>query len=321
MPHKPLSPNEVTKEDRFVTFQMWWMWMAFAAIFIVGEALRQGSFFLWLGFGAAVSGILALLGIPSLGQIVVFINISGILIVLERRFSERYAFKKPVPPVGVPVESSPLDGLSMSNDEEQAQYVIRKTGTGWEIAYGGKSHAIKQSVGLFHIRNLILKPGEWIHCSELKRLSSEGLSDPKYHPYSRMTKDQLEAESLHVIGDHSTEDIIKQLPFEKIKMLKDALVERRESDNFDSPEDKIDQLKALEFIESHLNSITDNRGRPRKINDQADTDRKAVSAAINRCRNNLQEHRDLYTHLNSFIQAKGNAFRYLPDRPIEWKTD
>ena len=75
-------------------FETWWVWMALAAIFITGEALRKGSFLLWLGFGSASSGILALLDIPIAGQIAVFINISGILILLERRFSERYTFKR-----------------------------------------------------------------------------------------------------------------------------------------------------------------------------------------------------------------------------------
>ena len=99
------------------------------------------------------------------------------------------------------------------------------------------------------------------------------------------------------------------------------MIERKELDNFNNPEEKIDQLNALQFIEKHLKSITDKKGRPRKIHDQADTDRKAVSAAINRCRNSLQEHKELYTHFRSFIQAEGNSFRYLPDRPIEWTTE
>ncbi len=295
--------------------------MALAAFFIVGEVLRKGSFFLWLGFGAAAAGILALLEIPTSGQIAVFINISGILIVLERRFTERYTFKKPQTLTNVYSDPEAYDNRTMSDDVEIPQYVFRKTGPLWEIKYDGKSYIMKHSVGLFYIKNLIIKRGEWIPCSELKRLSSENVSDPKYHPYSVMTKDQFETEGLHVMGDNPPEDIIKQLSVKKVKQLRDALVERKELDNFDSPEEKIDQLKALEFIEKYLNSITDQKGHPRKMNDQADTDRKAVSAAINRCRNNFQEHKKLYTHFKSFIQAKGNSFRYLPDRAIEWKTD
>ena len=86
-------------------------------------------------------------------------------------------------------------------------------------------------------------------------------------------------------------------------------------------EERIDQLKTLDFIERYLETATDKKGRSRKILDQEDTDRKAVSIAITRSRNSLSEHKDLLIHLKSFIQAEGNYFRYLPDRPISWKTD
>jgi hypothetical protein len=77
----------------------------------------------------------------------------------------------------------------------------------------------------------------------------------------------------------------------------------------------------LESVEKYLKSVTDKKGRSRKVFDQEDMDRKAVSIAINRSRNNLRKHPELFIHLKSFIQAEGNSFRYLPDRPIYWKTD
>ena len=285
--------------------------MALAAIFITGEGLRKGSFLLWLSFGSAASGILALLDIPVTGQIAVFINVSGILIRLERRFSERYSFKKSM---NYNVNNDSL------NDQSGDLYVFRKTGTGWEIKYGGISYSIKHSIGLTHIRNLIIKEGEWLHCSELKRLSSGNMNENNSQ-YTKMSKEQLEIENLSIGDNTRPEDIIDRLSLDKIKGLRDILIERRESDNFDSPEEKIEQLNTLEFIEKYIKSVTDNKGRPRKINNQEDTDRKAVSAAINRCRGNLQEHKELYTHFKSFIQAEGNTFRYLPDRPIDWKTE
>jgi len=287
---------------------MWWVWMALAGLFIMGEVFRHGSFFLWLGFGAAASGILALLDIQTLGQIAVFINISGILILLERRFLERYTFKQPQ-------RSIP------SSDDEGDINLFRRAGAGWEIKYGGKSYTIRHSKGLLHIRNLIIKRGEWIPCSVLKRLSSDDGAENRYEHYATMTGEQLAGENLRVAEGIAPEDMIDRLPLAKIKILRDALAERKAVDDFNSPEEKIDQLNTLDFIEEYLKKVTDNKGRPRKILDQTDTDRKAVSAAINRCRNNLKEHIDLYTHFKSFIKAEGNAFRYLPDRPVDWKTE
>ena len=103
--------------------------MALAWLFIMGEVFRHGSFFLWLGFGAAASGILALLDIQTLGQIAVFINISGILILLERRFLERYTFKQPL-------------GSESSSDDAVDSNVFRKAGAGWEITYGGDRKSV-----------------------------------------------------------------------------------------------------------------------------------------------------------------------------------
>jgi len=282
--------------------------MALAGVFIMGEILRKGSFFLWLGFGAGASGILALLDIQTPGQIAVFINVSGILILLERRFLERYTFKQPL--------------LSISSSDDVInQNVFRKSGAGWEVRYDGQSYFFKHSTGLLHIRALIIKEGEWVHCSDLKRLSSNDGTEAKYEAYRTMTKEQLEGENLRIGEGLPPEEIINRLPLEKIRKLRDFLIECKEIDDFKSPEEKIEQLDTLNFIEKYLNQVTNQRGRPRKILDQTDTDRKAVSAAINRCRNNLKEHKELYTHFKSFIRAEGNSFRYLPDRPIDWKTE
>ena len=69
--------------------------MALAALFLIFENLRTGAHFLWLSFGGAAAGVLGLLDVPVAGQIAVFIIFSGILIVFEKRFFDRYRFKKP----------------------------------------------------------------------------------------------------------------------------------------------------------------------------------------------------------------------------------
>jgi predicted DNA-binding protein YlxM (UPF0122 family) len=136
-----------------------------------------------------------------------------------------------------------------------------------------------------------------------------------------MTPGQLNTENLRIQDGFSAEEIIDRFSLAEIKKMRHGLVERKAVDDFNSPEEKIDQLDTLEFIEQYLKKALDNKGRPRKIHNQTDTDRKAVSAAINRCRNNLRENKELYTHFKSFIKAEGNAFRYLPDRPVDWQTE
>ena len=298
-------------------FEIWHIWMLLAGLFLIGELFRLRSFFLWLSFSAALSGILSLLEIPAAGQVAVFINMSGIMIVLERRFNERYTFRKPL----LNTEFFPqIENLSLDTHSENVSFIFRKSGPGWEIKYGEQSYTVKPTIGLFHIRNLIIKQGEWIHCSELKKLSADDMYEFKYGPYKSMSHEQLENENLRVKEDIHPEDIIHHLPLNKLKQLRNELIERKEADNFDSPDEKIDQLDLLEFIEKYLNSITDKKGKSRKLHDETETDRKAVSAAINRCRKSLIEDKDLYIHLVSFVHAEGNSFRYLPDRPIHWQT-
>lgn len=175
-------------------------------------------------------------------------------------------------------------------------------------------------MGLSHIRNLLISQGKWITCTDLKNISSRIL-DKETDQYKNMSRDQLNLENLAAYENIPPEDIIDRLSMEKIKKLRNLLREKIAANDFKDMEERIQSKDILEFIEDYLKKNTNIMGRSRKMPDRLETDRKAVSAAINRCRNSIREHEELYTHFKSFIQAKGNSFRYLPDRPINWKTD
>lgn len=291
--------------------QMWLVWGILAAVFITGEIILNGSFVLWLAFGSAVSCILALLHTPTAGQIAVFVNMSGILILLERRFKEHYRFKT-------------WEEFSANNKGsptgKPGHYALLKKGPVWEITFNGRSCTIKHSIGLSHIRNLIINQDKWITCTDLKNISSRILDD-ETDQYKNMSKEQLALENLTAYENLPPEEIIDRLSMDKIKKLKELLYEKIAAGDFKDPEERIQGKNTLEFIENYLKKNTNIRGRSRKMPDRAEADRKAVSAAINRCRKSIKEHKELYTHFKSFIKAKGNSFRYLPDRPIYWETD
>ncbi len=78
---------------------LWWIWLIIAAFFIIMEIFTAGFFILWFGIGAAVAGILALLGVGIAWQWLVFVLVSGILFAVSRRFAERFTKKQP-PGVG-----------------------------------------------------------------------------------------------------------------------------------------------------------------------------------------------------------------------------
>ena len=79
--------------------KIWWIWMAIAAFFIIAEIFTMGFALLWFGIGAAVAGILALLGCGLGWQLASFIVISGVLFAVSRSFAERFTKKQP-PGVG-----------------------------------------------------------------------------------------------------------------------------------------------------------------------------------------------------------------------------
>ena len=76
-------------------FEIWWVWMGLAAIFLIGEIFTAGFFLIFLSVGAAAAGTLALLDVGRAGQFIVFIVVSGILFVFGRRFADRVTEKQP----------------------------------------------------------------------------------------------------------------------------------------------------------------------------------------------------------------------------------
>jgi membrane protein implicated in regulation of membrane protease activity len=69
--------------------------MILAAIFVIGEIFTAGFFILWFGIGAAVAGILALLGLAAGWQWAAFVVVSGVLFAVSRRFAERFTKEQP----------------------------------------------------------------------------------------------------------------------------------------------------------------------------------------------------------------------------------
>lgn len=76
-------------------FKIWWLWMGLAAIFAVGEIFTEGFFLLWFAVGAAIAGVLAILGVGAVWQWAAFVVISGVLLAVSRRFAERFTSKQP----------------------------------------------------------------------------------------------------------------------------------------------------------------------------------------------------------------------------------
>ena len=75
--------------------KLWLIWFAVAILFVIGEIFTAGFFLLWLGVGAAVSGVLALLGVGPVAQFAVFVVLSGVLFASTRKLADKITGSQP----------------------------------------------------------------------------------------------------------------------------------------------------------------------------------------------------------------------------------
>lgn len=73
----------------------WWAWMILAALFMIAEIFTAGFFILWFGVGAAVAGVLALLGLGQLWQWSAFVVVSAALLPFSSRFAKAVTKDQP----------------------------------------------------------------------------------------------------------------------------------------------------------------------------------------------------------------------------------
>ncbi len=78
--------------EYFTTFA-WWHWYLIAILLLGLEMLTPVSFFLWLGVGAGITGVLVqMTGLASWqSQCVLFVALSFVALLLGRRFIRRAA--------------------------------------------------------------------------------------------------------------------------------------------------------------------------------------------------------------------------------------
>ena len=148
-----------------MTFGIWLIWMAVAAVFIIGEIFTLGFFLLWFGIGAAVAGILAIFGLGGSWQWGAFAVVSGVLFVLSRRFAERFSKKQPpgigadrfIDKKGVVLEE--VDNIKNSGRIRMGKEEWRAESDTGEVIPVGKMVEVTKLIGT-HVVVKILKEGE-----------------------------------------------------------------------------------------------------------------------------------------------------------------
>jgi len=148
-----------------MTLGTWLIWMAVAAVFIIGEIFTLGFFLLWFGIGAAVAGILAIFGLGGSWQWGAFAVVSGVLFVLSRRFAERFSKKQPpgigadrfIDKKGVVLEE--VDNIKNTGRIRMGKEEWRAESDTGEVISVGKMVEVTKLVGT-HVVVKTLKEGE-----------------------------------------------------------------------------------------------------------------------------------------------------------------
>jgi membrane protein implicated in regulation of membrane protease activity len=128
----------------------WLLWLILAGIFAIGEIFTAGFFLFWFAVGSTLACVAAYLGVSPTWQWSIFLVTAGILVVISRRFADRFTKQQP-PGVGadryvgktgivlVRVDNVRNEGLvRIEKDEWRAD-----SETGEIIPEGTKVHAVK----------------------------------------------------------------------------------------------------------------------------------------------------------------------------------
>lgn len=68
-----------------LSISMIWIWLAVAVIFIIIEAITVGLTTIWFAAGALIALVLALLKVPPLAQVIIFLIVSLALLATTRK--------------------------------------------------------------------------------------------------------------------------------------------------------------------------------------------------------------------------------------------
>lgn len=83
-----------------MVIEEWILWLLLAGIFLVSEMFTTGFFLMWFGIGAAAASLAAFLGLRTEYQWAIFIVVSGVLLLLSRKFADRITRRQPQPGIG-----------------------------------------------------------------------------------------------------------------------------------------------------------------------------------------------------------------------------
>jgi len=213
--------------------------------------------------------------------------------------------------------TSQVPGISEGQTEAQrpAQSAIfRDEGEYWQILYEDRCIRIRSLKGLFYLRHLLQHPGDKIHVSSLAALGDH------YSRPGRSTADRgLDVPPDPPLLAHDLGGVIDSRAAREYRTKLDELrSELEEASQWADLGRAASIQREIEFIEKELASAYGLNGQLRKLDDQIERMRKAVTNCI---RDSIvriaKQNPALGRHLSNAIRT-GLLCRYSPENTVCW---
>ena len=169
--------------------------------------------------------------------------------------------------------------------------LFRRDGAVWHITYRGQAIRMPDAKGLRDIATLLARPGELVRATQLAGLVTPAGADPVLDDRARAAYKARLTELDQDIDDATASN---------------------------DPERAARAAAERDALISELTHALGLGGRSRRLGDDSERARKAVTARIHHAIGHLQRyHPDLAAHLRAAIRT-GTACAYQPARPTDW---
>lgn len=175
---------------------------------------------------------------------------------------------------------------------------MRREGAVWQLEFSGRAVRLPDAKGLHDLRYLLSRPGQGVPAVQLQRAGSELEATAASH------------------GADALDDQARDAYRRRVAEL-DAAVAAAESDHDLGRAERLRDERA--FLLAELSAAVGLGGRPRRLGDDVDRARKAVTMRVrNAIERIAREHPELGRHLQRSVRT-GATCTYDPERPVDWR--
>ena len=213
-----------------------------------------------------------------------------------------------------------VDGMSeiilqlvTARNSRTTQYLFKRNGGTWNIAFASDTFTMEDMDGLAYIQQLLRSSPDPVHWWTLYK----AVQGP---PEARATSESVETAKDDTRHDH---DFIDQLIDEMgIDDLNTFIDDNHEAMKHADAETREAYSKNIQKAEAHLRSCTTERGKPKDTGVRTNTINKirnAIERVITKLKKDEGCSPELALHFRSCISYRGNP-RYVSSPPIQWTT-